>query len=68
MPVAQMAICMYLMMARMMAFQGSQGLANGAVTLEDKEDVTAEEGTLDMMVLQVMRGLAAELTVIWMLG
>jgi hypothetical protein len=55
---------MYLMLARMMTFQGSQGLANGAVTLQDKEDVTAEVGMVDVMVLQVMMGVATEVTVI----
>jgi hypothetical protein len=55
---------MYLMMARMMTFQCSQGLANGAVTLKDKDQVTAEEGMVDVMVLQVMREVATEGTVL----
>jgi hypothetical protein len=60
MPVAQMAICMYLILARMMTFQSSQGLANGAVTLQDEY----KEGMVDVMVLQVMREVATEVMVI----
>jgi hypothetical protein len=55
---------MSLMLARMMTFQSAQGLANGAVILQDEYEVTAEEGMVDVMVLQVMREVATEVTVI----
>jgi hypothetical protein len=64
MVVAQMAIYMYLMLTRMMTFLSSQGLANGAVTFQHKYEVTAEEGTVDVMVLQVMGEVATKVTVI----